>query len=200
MLPAMASPRVPARVRRQGRRPGQNAQGMVEFALILPLILFIVCVCIDAGRLVYTYNVISSIARDGARTLTLGTQTYSDCLALKRMEAAGQAFPLYADPQSLYTDSPPSSGGWTHPAVGTGYVYIYPAVATADPPDSQILPDNCDSLKARQWPTGVAHDITVQIKYDFVPLTPLASSLFNSGITITAISVEQAEPCPGATC
>jgi Flp pilus assembly protein TadG len=175
---------------------------MVEFALILPVLLFVICFCIDAGRLVYTYNAISSVARDGARTASLGTQFESDCLTLSRVEAAGQAFPINADPNSIVGNSDPNNPGAlapTSPSLGKGYVYIFPAVATADPPDSSSSPDNCDSTSPRQWGTAQIHDISVQVQYQFVPLTPLVGQWLN-GITVKAISVEQQEPCPGGNC
>jgi len=196
MLATVASPRVPSRRRASGRRGGQNAQGLVEFALILPVVLAAVFFCIDAGRLVYTYNAISSIARDGARTATLGTQFQSDCLTLSRVEAAGQGFPIAADPNSVVGNTDPNNPGTpgpTTPAIGKGYVYIFPAVATAAPPDS-----NCSSTASRQWSANV-HDVSVQVEYKFLPLTPLLGNLLN-GITVKSISVEQVEPCPGGTC
>src|SRR5579863_2048419 len=87
---------VPARPARRmnTRRRGQNAQGMIEFALVLPVILFVVFFTIDGARLVYTYNSLDSIARDGARTASLSTSTSSDCLILDRVVAAGQGFPI----------------------------------------------------------------------------------------------------------
>jgi Flp pilus assembly protein TadG len=174
---------------------------MVEFALILPVILFVVFFCIDAGRLIYTYNAISSVARDGARTASLGTQFQSDCLTLSRVEAAGKGFPINADPNSIAGNTDPNNPGTpgpSAPGVGQGYVYIFPAVSTADPPDSQSSPDNCDGA-SRQWGTAQIHDVSVEVQYQFVPLTPLVGQWLG-GITVKAISVEQVEPCPGGGC
>jgi len=170
---------------------------MVEFAIILPFILFVVFFCIDAGRLVYTYNAISSIARDGARTASLGTQFESDCLTLSRVEAAGKGFPITPDPNSIAGNTDPNNPGALGPrtpGIGQGYVYVFPAVATDDPPDS-----NCSSSSSRQWASGQVHDVAVQVQYQFLPLTPFVGSLLN-GITVKSISVEQQEPCPGSSC
>jgi Flp pilus assembly protein TadG len=183
---------------RSRRRRSENAQGMVEFALIFPFVLFVVFFCIDAGRLVYAYNAISSIARDGARTASLATQFQSDCLTLSRVETAGQGFPINADPNSVVGNTDPNSPGAvgpTKPAVGQGYVYVFPAVAVGSPPDSSA---NCSSNTSRQWATQ-PHDVSVQVEYTFVPLTPMTANLLG-GITIKTISVEQVEPCPGGSC
>jgi Flp pilus assembly protein TadG len=40
---------------------------MVEFAIVLPLLLLLVCGIIDLGRLLYTYNNLTSAVREGAR-------------------------------------------------------------------------------------------------------------------------------------
>lgn len=179
------------------RRDGEDAQGLVEFAIILPFILFTVFFCIDAGRLVYTYNAISSVARDGARTASLSTELQSDCRTLSRVEAAGRGFPIVADPNSIVGNTDPNNPGAlapTAPTTGQGYVYVFPAVATGDPPDS-----NCASSATRQWGTAQIHDVSVEIQYKFIPLTPLATNLLG-GITVKSISVEQVEPCPGAQC
>ena len=184
-------------IRRRRRRPGQDAQGLVEFALVLPLVLFVVFFSIDAARLVYTYNAISSVARDGARTASLGTQFQSDCLTLQRVEAAGRGFPINADPNSVVGNTDPNTSGTpgpNTPTAGYGYVYIFPAVATGSPPDA-----NCSSTSGRQWASGANQDVSVQVTYSFIPLTPLANNLLGS-ITVKAISVERTEPCVGGQC
>jgi Flp pilus assembly protein TadG len=45
----------------------QRAQTLVEFALILPVFIFLVVVIFDFGRAVYYYNAIHNAAREGAR-------------------------------------------------------------------------------------------------------------------------------------
>jgi Flp pilus assembly protein TadG len=44
-----------------------NAQALVEFALIMPLLVLLLMGIIDLGRGVYAYNVLASSAREGAR-------------------------------------------------------------------------------------------------------------------------------------
>lgn len=45
----------------------RNGQDLVEFALILPIFLFIVFVIFDLGRAVYYFSAITNAAREGAR-------------------------------------------------------------------------------------------------------------------------------------
>jgi Flp pilus assembly protein TadG len=56
------------RTDRPGWRQRQAAgQGLVEFALILPILLLVVFGLIDVGRLVFANSVVSQAAREGAR-------------------------------------------------------------------------------------------------------------------------------------
>jgi Flp pilus assembly protein TadG len=49
---------------RGGRERGQ---GLVEFALVIPILLLIVIAILDFGRAIYAYSVVSNCAREGAR-------------------------------------------------------------------------------------------------------------------------------------
>jgi hypothetical protein len=50
------------------RRPDrQDGQGLVEFAVVLPIFLLIVFGLVDVGRLVYTNSTVAQAAREGAR-------------------------------------------------------------------------------------------------------------------------------------
>ena len=55
--------RVSARPRRPQRRRGQ---AVVEFALILPVFLFLVVMALDFGRLFFSYVQVNNAAREGA--------------------------------------------------------------------------------------------------------------------------------------
>jgi hypothetical protein len=67
-----------------------------------------------------------------------------------------------------------------------GYAYVWPAVATADPPDS-----NCTSSSQRAISQTVKH-VAVEVQYHFVPLTPFIGSLVPSVIvrTVSVVTVE----------
>lgn len=53
--------------RRLAGRAGSRGQGLVEFALIFPILMLLLVVIFDMGRLVFAYNGISNAARVGAR-------------------------------------------------------------------------------------------------------------------------------------
>jgi Flp pilus assembly protein TadG len=48
-------------------KPKQRGQSLVEFALILPIFIFLAVVIFDFGRAVYYYSTIHNAAREGAR-------------------------------------------------------------------------------------------------------------------------------------
>lgn len=49
------------------RRRSDQGQGLVEFALVIPMMLLFVFGLVDLGRGIYTYSVLSNVAREGAR-------------------------------------------------------------------------------------------------------------------------------------
>lgn len=52
-------------------RATQHGQSLVEFALTIPLILFIIFVFIDLGRAIYYYSALNNAVREGARQATV---------------------------------------------------------------------------------------------------------------------------------
>jgi hypothetical protein len=164
----------------------QRSQALVEFSLVAPLFVIVIFAAIDISRLLYAYTAISSAARDGARTASFQTAIYSDCQIIKEVELVGQGFPVKMDPNSIVGNSDPNnpSGALqpTPPPPNVGYAYIWPAVATADPPDS-----NCSSGTPRAVSQSVKH-VAVEVQYRFVPWTPFIAQLTN-GITVKTTSV-----------
>jgi len=49
------------------KRPRENAQGLVEFALVLPLLLLVMFAVIELGRLLFIYSAVSTASREAAR-------------------------------------------------------------------------------------------------------------------------------------
>jgi hypothetical protein len=172
------------------RRRSQRSQALVEFALVSPLFFLIIFGAIDISRLLYTYTAISSAARDGARTASLSGSLFSDCQIINEVELVGQGFPVHMDPNSLVGDSDPNSPSGslqpTTPPPNVGYAYIWPAVATADPPDS-----NCTSSTQRAIAPSVKH-VAVEIQYHFTPLLPFVAA-FAPNVIIKTISVVTTE-------
>jgi Flp pilus assembly protein TadG len=178
----------PARM--TARRRSQRSQALVEFALVSPLFFLILFGAVDITRLLYAYTAISSAARDGARTASLSGSLYSDCQIIREVELVGQGFPVRMDPNSLAGDSDPNSPSGplqpTTPPANVGYAYIWPAVATANPPDN-----NCDSSTQRAIAPSVKH-VAVEVQYHFTPLLPLVNA-FAPSVIVKTVSVVTTE-------
>jgi Flp pilus assembly protein TadG len=176
--------------RPQWSRREQRSQALVEFALVAPLLLFVLFSAVDVSRLLYTYTAISSAARDGARTASLTGSLFSDCQVIQEVELVGQGFPVKMDPNSQVGDSDPNNPSGplqpSTPPPNVGYAYIWPAVATANPPDA-----NCNSSQQRAISPTVKH-VAVEIQYHFVPMLPLVSG-FAPDIIVKTISVVTTE-------
>jgi len=161
---------------------------MVEFALLSPLLLMMVLLTIDFGRLVYTYGAIGWAAREGARMASLEPQKSSDCPIYQRVLQVAQGFNLGPDPNSLVNDSNPNTPAPplqpTTPPPGQGYVYVFPAVA----PTTPQYPTNCNGdprANSKTFP------VAVQIQYTYLPLVPWFSDFMP--ITLRSISVVATE-------
>jgi Flp pilus assembly protein TadG len=159
--------------------------------MVAPLFLLVMFGAIDIGRLLYAYTAISSAARDGARSASLGTSLFSDCQVIAELEAVGQGFPVVMDPNSLVGNSDPNNPAGTlqptTPPPNVGYAYIWPAVATAYPPDS-----NCTSSSQRAISQTVKH-VAVEVQYHFVPLTPFFGGLGATNVIVRTVSVVTVE-------
>jgi len=175
---------------RRGRRRS-SAQSLVEFALLMPVVFIILFLSIDFARLVYTYAAVSWAARQAARVVSMQPQASTDCAALQMAESTAQGFLLKPDNNSIVGNADPNGSGSPNanptPPGGTGLIYIWPAVATADPPDA---PANCSGAARAVSPT--VQDVAVQVKYTYLPMMPLISQMLPP-ITITTISVVHTE-------
>ena len=168
----------------------QRSQALVEFAMVSPIFLLVLFTAIDISRLLYTYTAVSSAARDGARTASLAGAIYSDCQIIQEVELVGQGFPVRMDPNSIVGNSDPNNPSGvlqpTVPPANVAYAYIWPAVATAAPADS-----NCTSSNQRAVSPSVKH-VAVEIQYHFTPLLPIVST-FAANIIVKTVSVVTTE-------
>lgn len=175
-----------------GPRRKSRAQSLVEFTLVAPLLLLIVAVTIDFARVVYTYSAISAAARNGARTLSLKDQDSSDCQVFKTVEASAQGFNLTADPNSVVGNANPNTGGPTGPSTppaGQGYIYIWPAVSTGQPPDS---PGTCSGSGSPRVTGNQVRDVAIEVQYGFRPWISIVAD-FVPNFVIKTVSVVQVE-------
>src|ERR1700694_1583885 len=122
---------------RRGGQRRSSAQSMVEFALLAPVVIVMLFLCIDFSRLVYTYAAVSWAAREAARVVSMEPQASSDCAALQMAMSTAQGFLLRPDENSVVGNADPNSTASPNadprPPAGVGKIYIWPAVATAAP-------------------------------------------------------------------
>lgn len=74
--------------RKQNRRSEQLGQGMVELALLLPLLLIILFGTLDLGRAFYTYVALTNAAREAARYAAVNDTNASSSQVLAEFTAA----------------------------------------------------------------------------------------------------------------
>lgn len=170
------------------RRHDQRGQGLVEFAVVLPVFLLAIFGLLDVGRLVYTNSALSQAAREGAR---LGATEAG------RIGAVGPA--CVADPSLVGTSNP---GAQVCPAdVATFKNHIVGAVnrMVVNMGPISVVHISCDSDGSGpsiEWSEGAGgngcHDgsgnpiaatgqlVSVRVQYTYEPLTPIISSLISS--------------------
>lgn len=80
----------------QERRPSaqppggsQRGQGLVEFALLVPLLLLMTLGALDFGRLFFAYTAIANAAREGAMCASLGSVCPAGAAAAATAEVGG---------------------------------------------------------------------------------------------------------------
>ncbi|HET7038079.1 MAG TPA: TadE/TadG family type IV pilus assembly protein [Thermomicrobiaceae bacterium] len=75
-------------LRRHGKDRGQLGQGMVELAVVLPLLLVILLGTIDLGRAFYTYVALTNAAREAARYAAVNDTNASSSQVLQEFTAS----------------------------------------------------------------------------------------------------------------
>jgi Flp pilus assembly protein TadG len=142
------------------RRRGQAGQTLAEFALILPIIAFVIFALVDMARAMQSYVTIQEAARDGARYAVTGRidcvgppiQTRENCIvqAVKdRTDQLNNAATITAEFRS-----------WDYPSY-------------ADPAAENDAGDQCDAVE-------------VEVHYTFTPMTPIFRTLVSNSITMKA--------------
>ncbi len=148
------------------------AQSTVEFALLSGVLFLLVMGIFDLGRAVAVYIGIAEAAHEGARQLVLRSNAIStppDTVIVNATLAkiGGGGLILIEDPCLPGCSSPAQAS--TNPPANSGYIWITP----------NRTPGN--------------HEVTVQIKYAFSPMTAMISQLTGTTITMTASSSMRAE-------
>ena len=191
----------------------QRSQGMVEFALIAPVILLLTFGIIDFGRALYMYITLQQAANEGAR-VAVRASDYIDANGVQHVwptdsdvAAAIQAHAVNmnlannpACPNGPLPNNGNPVGSPSLPAPNTGWIFItdpspagngYPngptgGLGTFPPPNSGA---GCDPI---QDATN-NNPIKVTLWFNFQPLTPIIQQVVGSRIVITAYAVYRAE-------
>jgi hypothetical protein len=173
------------------RRQGQDGQGLVELALVLPVFMLVLFGLFDVGKLVYTNSALSQAAREGTR--------------LAAAEAAWIGVPGSAcvgDPSGITSARP---GAHVCPADVTSFKsHISDAVhrnAVALGPITNVYVscnagDALDPAPTGDWTeasggngcrdalgnaiSGTGDLVSVRIEYSYQTFTPIISSLLGS--------------------
>lgn len=112
----------------RGRNGRETGQGMVEFALTLPILLMLVFGVIEFGRLLFAYSAITTGTREAARYgagsgLVGGSQArYQDCQGIREAakRISGLAGINDGDIVIAYDEGPGKASLGTCPVGGTG--------------------------------------------------------------------------------
>jgi Flp pilus assembly protein TadG len=159
---------VSALLARRGRHR-RRGQGLVEFALVLPIFVLILFGLIDMGRYVYLNSTLSQAAREGARVAAVEAywmgRTDPSCGAV-----AGPVCP--ANATALRTDILAGANRMMAPFGSIAVSDLYTSCDAASAP-SPVTTKTCAA-------PSIGGYASVRVVSVFRPITPLISSLFPS--------------------
>ncbi len=165
--------------RARGGLRDKRGQGLVEFALVFPIIILIFFAIFDLGRGVYAYNTIANAARVGARVAVVNqieTTPAGDCNQSRPIENPG------APHWSVKTCAASSA---TSLGVQTSAVTV-----------SYVTPPSTSLVCSPELKVGCIAQVTVT--YTYTPSTPVIGSLVGT-IAMSSTSelpVERVFPTP----
>lgn len=150
-------------------RERSSGQGLVEFALVVPVIFFLLFGFIDVGRAVFEYNTLTNAARQGARVA-----------AVNQLDPAGP--PTECNPNRPVQD--PSDPHWTFrgcaivagQVLGIGRSNV--TISYSAPPGTSL---ECSTT------VNVGCIASVTVTHTFSPITPVAGIVIGT-INMTATS------------
>ena len=155
--------------RRRSTRAATRGQALVEFAFVLPIIVFLAFAFIDIGRAVLAYNTLTNAARQATRVATV---SQVDPLSGPLRCDETRPFENAGDPYWTFRGCAVAAGS----AIG-----ILPADVTisyAAPPNTTV---QCISA------VNVGCIATITVTYAFNPITPLAGQVIGA-ITMSSTS------------
>lgn len=115
------------------RWPSERGAELIEFAIVAPLLLFIIAGIVDFGMMFRTYEAVTNAAREGARVGVL--PGYAAVDVSSRVDAYLAASGLAGTHTTTVADVPvaTSAGTFTARAVTLNYTYTFAVLGAAAP-------------------------------------------------------------------
>jgi TadE-like protein len=188
---------------------GQTSQGLVEFAIIAPVLLLLVFGIIDFGRGLYYYITLQQAANEGARVavrasyyidpngVTHQWPTDADVAAAVQVHAVAEVL-ANPCPNGPIPNGGNPQGSPQLPPANTGWIFITdPTAAGNGTPNGPrgglgTLPapgPGCNAIT----PAVGNEPIKITLWYNLVPLTPLVQQVLGNRIVISSFAVYRAE-------
>jgi len=159
------------------RQRRQQAQSMVEFALIAPIFFIMLLGIVDFGRAIYFYNGIASGAREAARYAVAKDNLAQNDVSV-RQQAKLDLFSMAVDTCSQ----------------GNGDLCATPPATSATPNLTYVaISPPWDQRQTYQSSAGVTgqttnYPLTVTLTFYFRPATPIIAQLVGNQIALQASS------------
>jgi hypothetical protein len=194
-------------------RGGQRSQGLVEFAIIAPVLLLLTFGIIDFGRALYMYITLQQAANEGAR-VAVKSGDYIDVNGQQHLWATDSdvatAVQAHAINMNLANNpacpnGPLPNGGVAQgspqlPASNNGWIFITdPSTAGNGFPNGptgglgSFPPPNVGAGCSNIIDASNNEPIKVTLWFNFQPITPLIQQAVGNSIVITAYAVYRAE-------
>jgi Flp pilus assembly protein TadG len=163
------------------RLRSQRSQAMTEFALVAPVLLLLTFGILDFGRALFFYAAAGDAAREAAHVAGRATSPLPTDADVRNAVAVHFAGATVTTPSPNCINGPIPGGT---PAAGTAWVFITdpnPAVAGETSPPTNApggeLPPGPGGSCSTVIPAISNQVLQVTVVYNYVPVTPLISSV-----------------------
>ena len=179
-----------AAILRRGRN--ENAQSVIEFALMSMILLLILAGVVDFSRFMYYQTAVDNATRDGLvlvmepcpdRDVCTHYKATSDDFALQAARCSGQPYlnlqPVVSCTQCI-TSTCTTGSPCTDTSAGTGCLATHPDVCVQRGATvTAAHASSCSSLyPSTITSASIGQAVVVNIGYDFEPVTPLLKPFF----------------------
>jgi Flp pilus assembly protein TadG len=167
----------PTRMRRRARRSKERGQALLEFAVLLVLILFMIAGVVDVGGLLNDHINIEYATRQAARTgAVLGNQPTADCAIISAINAAIASVPSATVTQIIIYEA-----GADGQPQGTGSETIYAgdptcSINSGTPTLSELPSPNNYPSSVRNNNPYTEDSLGIQVTYQYTFQFPLLGS------------------------